>query len=73
MTGQKEMTNADAIRILSAYTVPQDEELVREAIEKAIDSMRELRNCRNELCVLCGRYKESNNKACRGCRWEDFA
>jgi len=73
MTGQKEMTNADAIRILSAYTVPQEEEQVREAIEKAIDSMRELRNCRNELCVLCGRYKEANNKACRGCRWEDFA
>jgi hypothetical protein len=31
---------------------------------------RELRDCRNELCLKCGDYKMKHMGACNGCRWE---
>ena len=30
----------------------------------------ELDDCRNELCMKCGCYKEAYNGACDGCRWK---
>ena len=33
--------------------------------------MSELRDCRNELCLRCGAYKERHLGACDGCRWRD--
>ena len=30
----------------------------------------ELKQCRNELCLKCGQYKEAHNGACDGCRYE---
>ncbi len=30
----------------------------------------ELHNCRNELCLKCGKYREAHNGACDGCRWK---
>ena len=44
---------------------------------KDIDEMsteqlkRELKDCRNELCYHCGRYKERHLGRCDGCRWMD--
>ena len=32
----------------------------------------ELRDCRNELCLKCGEYKERHLGACDGCRWRDI-
>lgn len=32
---------------------------------------RELRDCRNELCLRCGQYRERHLGACDGCRWRD--
>ena len=29
------------------------------------------RAARNELCLKCGRYHESHNGACDGCRWKE--
>ena len=29
----------------------------------------ELKNCRNELCLKCGRYKEAHIGACDDCRY----
>ena len=26
---------------------------------------------RNELCYLCGKYREAHNGACDGCRWKE--
>ena len=26
---------------------------------------------RNELCYLCGKYREAHNGACDGCRWRN--
>lgn len=31
---------------------------------------RELKDCRNELCYQCGRYREAHRGACDGCRWK---
>lgn len=30
----------------------------------------DFRDCRNELCMKCGRYREKHLGACDGCRWE---
>lgn len=29
----------------------------------------ELSDCRNELCLRCGQYKQRHLGACEGCRW----
>ena len=34
-----------------------------------MDLMKELWNCRNELCLRCGSYRESHLGACDGCRY----
>lgn len=31
--------------------------------------LNELINCRNELCLKCGAYRNSHNGACDGCRY----
>lgn len=31
---------------------------------------REYRTAVNELCSMCGRYKQEHEGACHGCRWE---
>lgn len=30
---------------------------------------RDLKDCRNELCLKCGDYKQRHLGACDGCRW----
>lgn len=40
-----------------------------EAGEKISKLERELRWCRNELCLRCGNYREKHLGACDGCRW----
>lgn len=39
---------------------------IKEAIEKL---NRDFTDCRNELCLKCGDYKQRHNGACEGCRW----
>jgi len=34
-------------------------------------SQRRAQDARNELCLKCGRYRESHNGACDGCRWKE--
>ena len=31
----------------------------------------ELRMCRNELCLKCGKYHNAHKGACDGCRWKE--
>ena len=31
----------------------------------------DLHDCKNELCLYCGRYKQIHKGACEGCRWRD--
>lgn len=32
-------------------------------------SGRDFRDCRNELCLRCGNYRQKHMGACNGCRW----
>lgn len=34
-------------------------------------SGRDFRDCRNELCLMCGQYKRKHLGACNDCRWRD--
>ena len=34
---------------------------------------RQLRDCRNELCLRCGEYKMRHEGACDGCRWQEVS
>lgn len=36
------------------------------------DCRRDLKDCRNELCLKCGDYKLAHKGACDGCRWKDL-
>ena len=31
---------------------------------------RDLKDCRNELCLKCGQYKTKHLGSCDGCRWK---
>lgn len=32
----------------------------------------DLRDCRNELCFMCGDYRSKHLGSCDGCRWESL-
>lgn len=34
-------------------------------------SGKDFRDCRNELCIRCGNYKQRHLGACDGCRWKE--
>ena len=34
---------------------------------------KQLHEAKNELCYLCGKYREAHNGACDGCRWKNEA
>jgi hypothetical protein len=38
-------------------------------LEKVFRLQREVKHCRNELCLKCGNYHESYAGACDGCRF----
>ena len=39
------------------------------ACKERDEARKELAAMRNELCYLCGKYREAHNGACDGCRW----
>ena len=43
------------------------------ACKERDEMKKELASMRNELCYLCGNYREANNGACDGCRWRKDA
>ena len=48
------------------------DELIKGRIEDLAMIFRlrnELKNCRNELCLKCGRYKEAHLGSCDDCRY----
>ena len=43
-----------------------------EKLRKQMEQTKsELNAMRNELCYLCGKYREAHNGACGGCRWKE--
>lgn len=47
------------------------EKLYAEASLAIRQLSRDLKDCRNELCLQCGDYKLSHKGACDDCRWKD--
>jgi hypothetical protein len=52
-------SDVETVRVLKALADAKIERLERE-----------LRDCRNELCLRCGDYKTKHLGSCNGCRWE---
>lgn len=44
-----------------------------EARKQLHEAKSELTAMRNELCYLCGKYREAHNGACDGCRYKKEA
>lgn len=44
-------------------------EAYEEERDLRIALQRKLKDCRNELCLRCGQYRERHLGACDGCRW----
>ena len=45
------------------------EEIARLMTENA-KLRKDLKDCRNELCLYCGKYRNAHLGACKGCRWK---
>ena len=57
---------------LIAEALKKDDEIGRLQGELAhVKAERDV--LRNELCYLCGKYREAHNGACDGCRWKEAA
>ena len=54
----------------SVYTALKPEALSVQPVEFNLKLQKELNDCRNELCLRCGNYRESYLGACEGCRWK---
>ena len=56
----------DRLRMALASACKERDELKKQLHE----AKSELDAMRNELCYMCGNYREAHNGACDGCRWE---
>lgn len=54
-----------------AYNLNERNGQVKRLTADLAESKRRERDARNELCLKCGRYHESHNGACDGCRWKE--
>ena len=57
----------DELRMALASACKERDELKKQLHE----AKSELAAMRNELCYMCGKYREAHNGACDGCRWEN--
>ena len=44
---------------------------VIDAADEIVRLRKELKTCRNELCLKCGLYRERYLGSCNGCRWNE--
>ena len=40
------------------------------ACKERDESRKQLHEAKNDLCYMCGKYREAHNGACDGCRWK---
>lgn len=48
-------------------------DLMKQKDAQIAELKRELQNCRDELCLKCGSYREAHKGACDGCRFKDIS
>lgn len=72
---------AEAVwRILNGmgYSQKHNDKLVEEVdavlgeYDADVVPWRDFRDCRNELCLQCGQYRQRHLGACDGCRWREI-
>lgn len=64
---EQKMDNCDAIDETIGRL-----KIIKNKLEDAHKRLeRELRDCRNELCLKCGEYKTAHLGSCDGCRWRN--
>lgn len=56
-------------RLRNGTKLPMLRALMNEAADAIEEVQKELRLCRNELCLRCGSYNQAHNGACDACRW----
>lgn len=44
---------------------------IERLVEETERLRRDLKDCRNELCLRCGEYKTARLGSCDGCRWKE--
>lgn len=44
---------------------------IERLVEETERLRRDLKDCRNELCLRCGEYKTAHLGSCDGCRWKE--
>ena len=59
------------VHLSSGETRIAEADTMSAALDVAVRVMRDYIDCRNELCVLCGKAEKRQLGACAGCRWED--
>ncbi len=68
----EELSNANPSYSHTCDVVERDEvfEIIDGASEVSDqDTIKELWNCRNELCLRCGKYENAHRGACDDCRY----
>ena len=56
----------------AAATIELKDIAIMELYTKVVSLEKELKNCRNELCLRCGSYREAHKGACDGCRYKEM-
>ena len=59
------------VHLANGYTRIAEADTLSEALDVAVRVMKDYIDCRNELCVMCGKAEKRHIGACAGCRWED--
>ena len=57
----------ERLKMVKSVLMETYDKMVRERDKVKSD----LKDCRNELCLKCGNYREAHNGACDGCRWKE--
>ena len=57
----------ERLKMVKSVLMETYDKMVRERDKVKSD----LKDCRNELCLRCGSYREKHLGACDGCRWKD--
>ncbi len=57
--------------MIIAHTNFDGSDLALDAESRVKRLVCDLEDCRNELCLKCGEYKQRHLGACDGCRWKE--